>query len=130
MDNDDLSAGLDEAEPTGLKPAEAKAISMPPALVEEIQGTPELLQALARGQLALIQDRMVRKVLSDPNATVGAYAQVHDALAKIAFGRGGGAASGAGEGAGKPGVQINIIRAARRGDAITIEGEKVVDAES
>lgn len=130
MSNDDLTSNLPE-EPT-LDAAEAKTISLPPALVEQIQSAPELLVQLARGQLALVQDRMVRRVLTDPNTTVGAYAQVHDALAKVAFGKGGGA-GGESLGGRGPSFQINILRASKKGQGVTIEAEKEVlsiDAEA
>lgn len=57
---------------------------MPPALVEAAQEDPEVLTKLTRGQLAVIQDRMVRRVLADQDVSVGALVSVHDALAKNA----------------------------------------------
>lgn len=127
MDNEDLSAGL-EVDERKLTAAESKAISLPPALVEMVQGSPDLLVQLARGQLALVQDRMVRRVLQDPQATSQQFAQVHDALAKVAFGKGG--AGGGGEGVSRgPQFQINILRAPKRGDGVTIDAQSVTVGE-
>ena len=111
---------LEAVDPTALS-----KVAMPPALVEAIQNDPELLVALARGQLSLVQDRMVRKVLNDPHATAAAMAVVHERLSKIARVDGGAAPAGHG---GSAQVVINIIR--RSGSkGLTIEGQatKVTD---
>jgi hypothetical protein len=103
-------------------PAALDHIKVPPQLVEACQGDPELLVALARGQLALVQDRLVRKVLNDPEASVGQMAAVHERLSKIARVENAGQQSNAGQQ-----VTINIIRGEGR-PAVTIEGtaQKVV----
>lgn len=80
-----------------LDPAVDAHISMPPALVEAVQEDPELLAKLTRGQLAVVQDRMVRNVLGNPDTTIGQLATVHKALSdnaqlKPAPGQGGAAA--------------------------------------
>jgi hypothetical protein len=63
-----------------LNPNTKQAIALPPALVEAVQEDPELLVSLTRGQLAVVQDRMVQKVIGDPEASVAQLATVHKAL--------------------------------------------------
>lgn len=106
-----------------ISPALAAAIAMPPALVEAIEKDPELLVALTRGQLAIVQDRLVRKALTDPEITLSQLAAVHEALTKNAqlkspqqplpFGVAG------------PQVIINFIRAPGKAP-VTIEGKATV----
>lgn len=67
-----------------MNPAEAAAIAMPPALIQAIEEDPELLVRLTRGQLAIVQDRLVRRALTDPEITLSQLAVVHEALAKQA----------------------------------------------
>lgn len=67
-----------------INPALAAAISMPPALVQALEKDPELLVELTRGQLAIVQQRLVQKALTDPEITLGQLATVHEALVKNA----------------------------------------------
>ena len=80
--------GVEEKKPelpvTQLDPATKQHLALPPALVEAVQDDPELLVQLTRGQLAVIQDKMVQKVISDPDVSVGALATVHERLSKNA----------------------------------------------
>ncbi len=64
--------------------AELAPIEVPPQLIEACQNDPELLTMLARGQLALVQHRMVHKILNNPDVSVGQFVAVHERLAKIA----------------------------------------------
>lgn len=107
-----------------LNPALSAAIAMPPALVEAIEDDPELLVKLTRGQLAIVQDRLVRRALSDPEITLGQLAVVHEALAKQANLK---AAQQAGAGAGGPQIVINFVRAADK-EKVVIEGSGTVIA--
>lgn len=106
---------------TPLNPALDKAIAMPPALVEAIEKDPELLVQLTRGQLAIVQDRLVRRALTDPQITIAQLAAVHEALAKQASLKGGQQPLA---GAGGPQVVINFIRAPGKAP-VTIEGTAV-----
>lgn len=81
--NEDLTANL-PVELEELPPATKDHITLEPALVEAAQEDPEVLVGLTRGQLAVVQDRMVRKVLGDRDATVTALATVHRALSENA----------------------------------------------
>lgn len=114
----DLTAGL---EPIPLPPALNAAIAMPPALVEAIEKDPELLVELTRGQLAIVQDRLVRKALGDPEVTLSQLAAVHEALTKNANLKG----SQAGVAGAGPQVTINILRAPGKAAGVTIEGTAV-----
>ena len=107
-----MSEELDES----LNPNTQQAISLPPALVEAVQENPELLTQLTRGQLAVVQDRMVQKVLGDPQASVGALATVHKALSDNAqLKKNDAAATAAGTQ-----VVINFIRAPGK-ETVTID---------
>ncbi len=64
--------------------AENTAVALSPAFVTEVQDDPELLVRLTRGQLAIVQDRMVRKLLGNPDASSAQFAVVHEALSKNA----------------------------------------------
>lgn len=81
--NDDLTSNL-PVELEELPPATQHHIALSPALVEAAQEDPDLLVQLTRGQLAVVQDRMVRRVLGDPDVSVGALATVHKALSENA----------------------------------------------
>lgn len=119
--SDDLSEGVElpaESDAFGMSAAEAHAVALSPKLVELCQDDPELLQRLARGQLAIVQDRLVRKVLNNPDVTPAQLAIVHERLSKISRVEGTPPAAG---GAGQQ-VTINIIRAPGK-DQVVIEGE-------
>jgi hypothetical protein len=114
----------EEVEP--LNPNTQQAISLPPALVEAVQENPELLTELTRGQLAVVQDRMVQKVLGDPAASVAMLTAVHKALSDNAQLK---PQAGAVGGGGAQ-VVINFIRAPGK-ETVTIEnatGKPVLDA--
>ena len=64
--------------------ATKKSLALAPALVEACQEDPEVLVALTRAQLAVVQDRMVKGLLSDPNASIAQYSTVHERLSKNA----------------------------------------------
>lgn len=125
-----------EKKPDPLPPATVplpvaldKTIAMPPALVEAIEKDPDLLVALTRGQLAIVQDRLVRKALTDPEISLGQLAMVHEALTKNAALKNPQPSPIAG-GAGGAKVVINIMRAPGR-EAVTIEsGEHKVVADA
>ena len=110
----DLTAGL---EPIPLPPALNAAIAMPPALVEAIEKDPELLVELTRGQLAIVQDRLVRKALGDPQVTLSQLAAVHEALTKNAN------LKPAAGGHGGSGVQVTINFVRAKGEGVTIDGK-------
>jgi hypothetical protein len=74
----------DQVELEPVSPAASAAIRVAPALVTAVQEDPDALTKLTRGQLLLVQDRMVRKVLSDPDASATALAVVHERLSKNA----------------------------------------------
>lgn len=122
--NDDLTANL-PVELEELDPTVDRYIALPPALVEGAQDDPELLTKLTRGQLAVVQDRMVRRVLGDPEATVGALAAVHKALSENAQLKPAQGARAPGDGAG---VVINFIVGGEK-KTLTIEGQaQAIDA--
>ena len=108
------------SEAVPLNPALAAAISMPPALVQAIQEDPELLVALTRGQLAIVQDRLIRKALGDPEITYSSLVAIHEILAKNANLKGA-QPSGPG-GAGAPQVLIQILRAPGK-ETVVIDGK-------
>lgn len=101
-----------------VSPAAAQKIAISPQLVELCQKNPEILVELARGQLAIVQDRLVRMAIANPEATVSQLAAVHEQLSKIA--RVGGKEQGVG--GGQQQVVINIIRGAGK-EKVVIEGE-------
>lgn len=102
-----------------LNPNTQQAISLPPALVEAVQENPELLTELTRGQLAVVQDRMVQRVLGDPGASITALATVHKALSENAQLKKAEAAVG---GVSGTQVVINFIREARADEKVVVEG--------
>lgn len=100
-----------------LNPNTKRAIALPPALVEACQDDPELLVQLTRGQLAVVQDRMVGKVLGDAEATVTQLVTVHEALSRNANIK---PAANQGLGSGTQ-ITINFIRESRN-EKVVIEG--------
>lgn len=102
-----------------LNPNTEQAISLPPALVEAVQENPELLTELTRGQLAVVQDRMVQRVLKDPQASIAQLATVHKALSDNAHLK---KAETVGPTGGTQ-VVINFIREARSNEKVVIQGE-------
>lgn len=114
--NEDLTSNL-PAELEELPPATQHHIAMAPALVEAAQEDPEVLTKLTRGQLAVVQDRMVRKVLGDSEATIGQLATVHKALSDNAQLKQAAAAVG-----GAGGVTINFVFGKKK-ESLVIEGE-------
>lgn len=110
---------MSEAAVKPLNPALAQAISMPPALVEAIEDDPELLVKLTRGQLAIVQDRLVKRALTDSEITLSQLAIVHEALAKQANLKGTQAQVGAGPGGQ---VVINFFVGDKK-EAFVIEGQ-------
>jgi len=101
-------------------PAKLAPINMHPALVEACQKDPELLTELTRGQLAVVQDKMVQMALSNSEITLSQLAAVHDALTKNANLKKGDAA-GVGIGAGQP-LVVNFIFD-RNNEKVVVEGE-------
>jgi hypothetical protein len=67
-----------------LTPAEAQHTALHPALVEAARDDPDLLVKISRAQLAVVQDRMVNKLLDNPEASAAQYALVHERLSKNA----------------------------------------------
>lgn len=100
-------------------PAKLAPINMPPALVEACQKDPELLTELTRGQLAVVQDRMVQMALSSNEVTLSQLAAVHDALTKNAQLKGNAAAGPSGQS-----ITINFIRESRN-EKVVVEGQAV-----
>lgn len=116
--NDDLTSNLPAEEDFKLPVAVEHAIAMAPALVEAVQEDPELLAKLSRGQLAVVQDRMVRRVLGNPDSTIAQLAQVHSALSTNAQLK---PAAGTMVGGGNQ-VIINFIRAPGK-ETVVVEGQ-------
>lgn len=108
----------DPTEHVPPSPAELAPIGVPPALIEACQEDPELLTLLARGQLALVQHKMVHKILNHPDASIGQFVAVHERLSKIAKVEGPDKSK---EGGGQQ-VVINIMRMGGK-EQVTIEGE-------
>jgi hypothetical protein len=67
-----------------LTPAEAQHTTLHPAIVEAARDDPDVLVQLSRAQLAVVQDRMVNKLLDNPEASASQYALVHERLSKNA----------------------------------------------
>lgn len=107
-----------EIEP--LNAALAKSLLMPPALVEAIQDDPDLLVKLTRGQLAVVQDRLVRRALTDPDISIAQLATIHEALARAANVKG---IQPAAQATAAQSVVIQIIRSPAKGEGLTIEGK-------
>ena len=99
--------------------AKLAPINMPPALVEACQQDPELLTQLTRGQLAVVQDRMVQMALSSSEVTLGQLAAVHDALTKNAQLKKTEASGPSGQS-----ITINFIRESRN-EKVVVEGQAV-----
>lgn len=76
----------DECEVQQTTPDDARlaAITLPPELVTQCKEDPQVLVEMTRGQLAIVQDRMVTKLLTSGEATLAQYAQVHERLSKNA----------------------------------------------
>lgn len=103
----------DELEPVSKTHLDKVAVA--PALVEAVQKNPDLLREITLGQLMIVQDRMVRKVLTDPEASAAALALVHERLSKNAKVE-------APVQTGGQQVIINLIRGKGK-EAVTIEGQ-------
>jgi hypothetical protein len=99
--------------------AELAHIAMPPALIDAAREDPDVIVQLARGQTMLVQDRMVRKLLENPEASIGQYVAVHERLTKTAKIDTAQPAQG---GNGNQ-VVINIVRMAPGKEKVTIEGQ-------
>lgn len=95
--------------------AVAQTVALHPAIVEDVAVNPEKLVELTRSQLAIVQDRMVRKILTDPQATIGQFANVHERLSKNANLTPQQAVGGSAQ------VVINFIRAGK--EPVTIEAQ-------
>ena len=103
-----MSGELDDVVIPPLDPANAKTLTLHPAIVEGVQEDPELLVQMSRAQLAVVQDRMVKRALESNDTTIGQLAVVHERLSKNAK-----LEPQQGAAAGHPGTQvvINFIRA-------------------
>ena len=108
---------MSENEKIELKPAVAAALALAPALVEACQDDPELLTALTRGQLAVVQDKMVQRALTDPEVSLSQLAAVHDALSKNAQLKKTESAGPSGQS-----ITINFVREARN-EKVVVEGQ-------
>jgi len=99
--------------------AVAKALAIPPALLEEINaGNEEALSGLARAQLAFLMERMTMRCL-DPNVSPAAMSSFLEILRKMSVGK------NEAQSLGGPQVVINITRAKDRDDSVTIEGQTI-----
>lgn len=99
--------------------AVAKAMDIPPALLEEIlNGNEDALSGVARVQLTYLMEKMTHRC-ADPNTSPNAVASIMEILRKMAQGN-----KSAGE-QGGPQVVINISRARDNADKVLIEGQAV-----
>jgi hypothetical protein len=64
--------------------ATKKSLAIPPALVEAVQEDPSLIAQISRSQLLVVQDMMVRKLMSNPDVTPAQLAAAHERLTKTA----------------------------------------------
>lgn len=97
--------------------AVAKALSIPPALLQEIlEGNDDALSGLARVQLAYLMEKLTERC-ADPSTSVNGAASVMEILRKMAAGEKGGMGSGDNQ----PQVIINITRARDRAGSDAIE---------
>jgi uncharacterized protein YlzI (FlbEa/FlbD family) len=100
-----------------LTPAEEHNLTLHPAAIEQATENPEVLIQMTRAQLAIVQDRMVRKVLGDASSSVTQLAVVHERLSKNAELAPKGPTGGPGAGAQ---VVINFVRGAGK-EKVVIE---------
>jgi hypothetical protein len=98
--------------------AELAHIAMPPALIDAAREDPDIIVQAARAQAMLVQDRMVQKLIHNPEASIGQYVAVHERLTKTAKIDAAQPAQSAGQQ-----VVINIIRMAQGKESVTIEGQ-------
>lgn len=119
-----MSEELTELPPEQLDPATEAHIHMPPALVQAAQDDPEVLVKLTRGQLAVVQDRMVQKVLTEADTSLSALATVHERLSRNAKIEKADVVGGAGAA-----VVVNFIVGGKK-EVLTIDNEtgKPLDA--
>lgn len=103
-----------------------QSLTLHPAIVEACTDDPDALVELTRAQLAVVQDRMVKRALQNVDTSIAQLATVHERLSKNAqiekHPTGPAGAMGAQ-------VIINFIRSPGR-ESVTIEGTaaKVPDA--
>jgi len=68
---------------TTKNPALARLLNLPPAALEEISENPDALSKLSRVQLAMVQEKLARQYLDNPDASVAQGTAVHEALRKV-----------------------------------------------
>ncbi len=68
---------------TPKNPALARLLNLPPAALEEISENPDALSKLSRVQLAMVQEKLARQYLDNPDASVAQGTAVHEALRKV-----------------------------------------------
>lgn len=99
--------------------AVAKAMEIPPALLQEIlDGNEQALSGVARVQLTYLMEKMTQRC-ADPNTSPAAVASIMEILRKMSTSNKS-AESGTG-----PQVVINISRAVEREETVTIEGQAI-----
>jgi hypothetical protein len=62
----------------------SRHLSLPPAMLEAIGEDPEVLVNLSRVQLALVNDRMVKKLMATPDPSPNQFTAVSEQLRKTA----------------------------------------------
>ena len=64
-------------------PAVAKLTAIPPALLEEIDRNPKVMQPIYAKMLAVNMNYVHHRAMTDPNITMGQRLQIIDTLAKL-----------------------------------------------
>ncbi len=106
-------------------PALARLLNLPPAALEEISENPDALSQLSRVQLALVQEKLTRQYLDNPEASVAQGTAVHEALRKVSNLEGANAKPTGGAG---PSVVFNFNVAKPPAVTVTDDNTVTIDA--
>jgi hypothetical protein len=88
---------------TTSEDAKNRQLMLPPAMLEAIREDPEVLVGLSRVQLAMVNDRMVKKLMSTPDPSHSQFTAVSEQLRKTAT------MTGASVDAKGTGFSVNIV---------------------
>lgn len=101
-----------------------RQLALPPAVLEAISDDPEILMQLSRVQLAVVNDRMVKKLLATPDPSHAQYTAVSEQLRKTAT------LQSNANGTAGTGFSVNIVINPESTPAKVVSGESVIEHES
>jgi hypothetical protein len=100
-----------------------RQLSLPPAMLEAIGEDPEVLVSLSRVQLAMVNDRMVKKLMANPDPSPNQFTAVSEQLRKTAT------LTGANAEVKGTGFSVNIVINQASTPAIVRSGGSVIEHE-